>query len=58
MKACTQADSGSEPVRQASKARALRSPYQASGALGHPAHLAEGVAIGSIIVLLFWLAFG
>jgi hypothetical protein len=33
-------------------------PYQASGAFAHAARLAGGVAIGAIIVLLFWLMVG
>ena len=53
MKPCITPHYLSKPTRQACKAQALRSHYQASGALGHTAHLAGGVAIGAIIVLFF-----
>ena len=58
MMASTQPGGGSKHVRQARKVHALMSRYRASGALGHAVNFAEGVAIGGIIVLLFWLMVG
>jgi hypothetical protein len=58
MKAYTQPGGGSEHVRQACKARALRSRYTSSGAAEHARNFAGGVAIGGIIVLFFWLMVG
>ena len=58
MMASTQPGSERKPVRQVRKVQALMSRYRASGALGHAANLAGGVAIGGIIVLFFWLMVG
>ena len=45
-------------MRQRCKAQALISRYRARGVSGHAAKLAQGVVIGSIIVLLVWLMVG
>ena len=58
MMATTQQGGGSKGVRSVPQAKSWRSRYRVGGALGHAVNFARGLAIGSIIALLFWLMVG